>query len=178
MISGIEIEKPIHSIKKQEHFNMIIVPDLSNRIDTVNKPKPVGDLEIIGGVLDDIYPEFLCENRINAHQQDRFILEFTNQKKIFLKFDLVLDPNWLHLSILPKHVLIMAYKKLSNVEEKHLLHTDNVKEIIKLLKQHIDNYNLDEHKYKSFTDMVNKRDNYRKVKLENYMPELAKEILQ
>lgn len=106
------------------------------------------------------------------------LLEFTNQKKIFLKFDLVLDPNWLHLSILPKHVLIMAYKKLSNVEEKHLLHTDNVKEIIKLLKQHIDNYNLDEHKYKSFTDMVNKRDNYRKVKLENYMPELAKEILQ
>lgn len=82
LISGIEIEKPIHSIKKQEHFNMIIVPDLSNRIDTVNKPKPVGDLEIIGGVLDDIYPEFLCENRINAHQQDRFILEFTNQKLI------------------------------------------------------------------------------------------------
>ena len=82
LISGIEIEKTIRSPKKQEHFNMIIVPDLSNRIDIVNKPKPVSDLEIIGGVLDNIYPEFLSENRINAHQQDRFLLEFTNQKLI------------------------------------------------------------------------------------------------
>ena len=61
---------------------MIIVPDLSNRIDTVNKPKPVNDLEIIEGVLDKIYPAFLTENRINAYQQDRFLLEFTNQKLI------------------------------------------------------------------------------------------------
>ena len=61
---------------------------------------------------------------------------------------------------------------------KNLLHTDNVKEIIKLLRHHIDNYNLNEEKYKNFLDMVNKRDNYRKVELKNYMPELAKEIFK
>lgn len=106
------------------------------------------------------------------------LLEFTNQKKIFVKFDLVLEPHWLHLSVLPKNVLSMAYKKLSSVKEKNLLHTDNVKEIIKLLRHHIDNYNLNEEKYKNFLDMVNKRDNYRKVELKNYMPELAKEIFK
>lgn len=82
LISRIKIEKAIHNPKEQKHFNMIIVPDLSNRIDTVNKPKPVNDLEIIEGVLDKIYPAFLTENRINAYQQDRFLLEFTNQKLI------------------------------------------------------------------------------------------------
>jgi len=104
------------------------------------------------------------------------LLEFTDQKKIFVKFDLVLEPHWLHLSVLPKDVLSMAYKKLSGVKEKNLLHTDNVKEIIELLKQHIDNYSLDENKYKNFIDMINKRDTYRKIKLENYMPELARAI--
>ena len=104
------------------------------------------------------------------------LLEFTSQKKIFVKFELVIHPNWLHLSVLPKNVLSMAYEKLSSVKEKNLLHTDNVKEIIELLKQHIDNYNLDENKYKNFIDMINKRDTYRKIKLENYMPKLARAI--
>ena len=106
------------------------------------------------------------------------LLEFTNQKKIFVKFDKLLDPDWLHLSILPKKVLIMAYEKLSRVDEKNLIHTDNVKEITQLIKHHIDNYKLDNEKYKDFIDMVNKRDNYMKIKLKNYMPELAKEILK
>jgi hypothetical protein len=72
----------------------------------------------------------------------------------------------------------MAYEKLSRVDEKNLIHTDNVKEITQLIKHHIDNYKLDNEKYKDFIDMVNKRDNYRKIKLKNYMPELAKEILK
>jgi len=104
------------------------------------------------------------------------LLEFAEQKKIFVKFDLVLEPNWLHLSVLPKKVLSMAYKKLSRVKEKNLLHTDDVKEIIKLLKHHIDNYYLDETKYKKFIDMVKKRDTYRNIELKNYMPELARAI--
>ena len=106
------------------------------------------------------------------------LLKFANQNEIFIKLDMVLEPDWLHLSILPKNVLSMAHKKLSSIKDEDLLHTDNVKEIINLLGQHINNYKLDEDKYKNFVDMINKRDNYRKVHIKDYMPELAEEILK
>lgn len=106
------------------------------------------------------------------------LLEFTYENKIFVKFDLVLDPNYLHFSILPKKVLSQAYKKLSSIKEQNLLHTDNVKEMITLIRHHINNYTLDENKYKNFMDMINKRDNYRKISIKNYMPELAREIFK
>ncbi len=72
----------------------------------------------------------------------------------------------------------MAHKKLSSIKKENLIHTDAVEEIINLLGKHIDDYSLDEDTYKKFIDMVNKRDNYRKIDIKNYMPELAEKILK
>jgi sulfatase maturation enzyme AslB (radical SAM superfamily) len=106
------------------------------------------------------------------------LLKFAKENKIFIKLDLVLDPNWLHLSVLPKNVLTKAHKKLSSITKEDLRHTDSVDQIINLLESHINNYNLDTDKYENFIDMVKKRDNYRKIDIKNYLPELAEEILK
>ena len=65
-----------------KHFNMIIVPDLSNRIETQEKPKPVSDLNIVEGILNDIAPVYLKSDRRMMNQQDRFQIGFTNQSLI------------------------------------------------------------------------------------------------
>ena len=55
---------------------------------------------------------------------------------------------------------------------KKLLHTKNIKEIINLLKIKIDAYKHDEEKFNMFTDMIKKRDQYRKISIADYMPEI------
>jgi glutamate-1-semialdehyde 2,1-aminomutase len=106
------------------------------------------------------------------------LLKFANQNDIFIKLDLVLNPNWLHLSVLPKNILTMAHRKLSSIKKEDLHHTDSVDQIINMLETNINNYNLDTVKYNNFIDMVKKRDNYRKIDIKNYLPELADEILK
>ena len=106
------------------------------------------------------------------------LLKFANQNDIFIKLDLVLNPNWLHLSVLPKSILTMAHSKLSSIKKEDLHHTDSVDQIVDMLETNINNYNLDTVKYNNFIDMVKKRDNYRKIDIKNYLPELADEILK
>lgn len=106
------------------------------------------------------------------------LIKFANENNIFIKLNAVIGTDWLHPLILPKNVLSMAHKKLSSIKKENLIHTDAVEEIINLLGKHIDDYSLDEDTYKKFIDMVNKRDNYRKIDIKNYMPELAEKILK
>jgi len=106
------------------------------------------------------------------------LIKFANENNIFIKLNVVIGTDWLHPLILPKNVLSIAHKKLSSIKKENLIHTDAVEEIINLLGKHIDDYNLDEDTYKKFIDMVNKRDNYRKIDIKNYMPELAEKILK
>lgn len=65
-----------------EHFNMMIVPDLSNRIDMEEKSKPLSDLNIVEGILNDIDPIYLKSDRRMMYQQDRYQVGFTNQSLI------------------------------------------------------------------------------------------------
>ena len=77
---------------------------------------------------------------------------------------------------LPKTLLEQSYKNLLRIEEKKLTHTANVKEIITIIKKHLENCQFDKIKYQEFVDMIKKRDNYRKINIKDYMPELAEEI--
>jgi tRNA isopentenyl-2-thiomethyl-A-37 hydroxylase MiaE len=72
----------------------------------------------------------------------------------------------------------MAHSKLSSIKKEDLHHTDSVDQIVNMLETNINNYNLDTVKYNNFIDMVKKRDNYRKIDIKNYLPELADEILK
>jgi hypothetical protein len=74
--------KSDNKAKITEHFNMMIVPDLSNRIDTEMRPKPVSDQRIIQSILGNIQDGFLKSQGRRTNQKDRFQLLFTNQTLI------------------------------------------------------------------------------------------------
>lgn len=57
------IEKP--SPKKIYHYNLLITPDLSNRL---LKNRPVSDSEIVTSILDNIYPRIITNGKsVNQH---------------------------------------------------------------------------------------------------------------
>jgi len=66
-----------------EHFNIIIVPDLSNRIDNNRFPKPIDDSQFVSALIDDIYPNIL-KNRVDINQTDKIQMKFTSSKIINL----------------------------------------------------------------------------------------------
>lgn len=60
-----------------EHFNICIVPDLSNRINNKLYPKAVDDTQLVNAIVDDIYPNIL-RNRVKINQSDKIKLKFTS----------------------------------------------------------------------------------------------------
>jgi hypothetical protein len=77
---------------------------------------------------------------------------------------------------LPEKTLRTAYNKLSQIPDKKLVHTKNIKEIVLLVKDRIGHHTLDSKKYNEFLDMIKMRDQYRKIHIKDYMPELAKDL--
>ena len=77
---------------------------------------------------------------------------------------------------LPKAILQEAYTKLSNIPEEKLIHSENVKSIISILDKHLNGGMINNNNYQEFVSMIKKRDNYRKVHIKDYMPELAEAI--
>jgi hypothetical protein len=77
-----------------EHFNICLVPDLSNRVNNALYPKPVDDTKLVNAIIDDIYPNIL-KNRVEVNQPDKIMMKFTSPKIInyyginntLLKFD-------------------------------------------------------------------------------------------
>lgn len=62
-----------------EHFNIIIAPDLSNRVDFTIKPKPLKDLQIVEVLLDNLYPTILNSKNRTENQRDKIRLDFINK---------------------------------------------------------------------------------------------------
>ena len=74
-----EKNEKISNSRVTQHFNMVIVPDLSNR---VTKPKPVDDLDIIESILNDISSIYLKSQNRRIGQKDQFQVLLTNQSLI------------------------------------------------------------------------------------------------
>ena len=121
-----------------------------------------------------IYINTVVQN-LNLLYLDQLI-EYCYENKIFINLSTIEKPEYLDMLNLSKKILEQSYQRLLKISEKKLIHTANVKEIITIIKNHIENYFIDEGKYQRFVDMIKKRDNYRKVHIKNYMPELAEEI--
>lgn len=100
------------------------------------------------------------------------LINFANLNKIFLNFSKLTNPQYLEFDNLPLELLKTSYEKLNNIDKKKLLHTKNIKEIINLLKIKIDAYKHDKEKFNMFTNMIKKRDQYRKISIADYMPEI------
>ena len=77
---------------------------------------------------------------------------------------------------MPLDLLKESYKRITQIKKKKLVHTKNIHETILLLKENIDNYSYDEKKFIKFSDMIKKRDKYRKISIADYMPEIYKVI--
>jgi hypothetical protein len=60
------------------HYNIIVSPDLSNRVVETLYPKPVSDTDIVRTVLDNI-PRVLTAGKRNRFQNDRFRIDFINR---------------------------------------------------------------------------------------------------
>ncbi len=100
------------------------------------------------------------------------LINFANLNKIFLHFSILSSPTYLEFDNLPLDLLKKSYENLNNIDKKKLIHTKNIKEIIKLLKIKIDTHKHDKEKFTTFTGMIKKRDQYRKISIADYMPEI------
>ena len=100
------------------------------------------------------------------------LINFANLNKIFLRFSILSSPKYLEFDNLPLDLLKKSYENLNNIDKKKLIHTKNIKEIIKLLKIKIDTHKHDKEKFTMFTGMIKKRDQYRKISIQDYMPEI------
>jgi radical SAM protein with 4Fe4S-binding SPASM domain len=100
------------------------------------------------------------------------LINFANLNKIFLNFSRLRSPAYLEFDNLPLDLLKKSYEKLNNIDKKKLVHTKNIKEIINSLKIKIDTYKHDEEKFTMFTTVIKKRDQYRKISIADYMPEI------
>lgn len=100
------------------------------------------------------------------------LIEFANKHKIFLNFNILSNPQYLRFENLPLELLTESYKKLLGIDKKKLIHTRNINEIIILLSNTINNYKFDVKKFNMFTNMIKKRDQYRKISIADYMPEI------
>lgn len=72
----------VNNDRVTKHFNMLIVPDLSNRIDITKHSKAVSDLDIINSILDNIAPVYLKSDNRRMNQKDHFQIILTNQQLI------------------------------------------------------------------------------------------------
>lgn len=100
------------------------------------------------------------------------LINFANQHDIFLNFCVLKTPIYLELDNLPLNILQTAYEKLIKIDKNKLIHTKNVNEMINYLENIIKNYRFDQAKFNMFTDMIKKRDRYRKISIADYMPEI------
>ena len=104
------------------------------------------------------------------------LIEYAFANKFYIKLEPIAKPNYLDMLNLPKHLLEKTHKNLTSINEEKFTHVENLQGVIDLIKSRIDDYELDQSKWQQFVSMIKSRDNYRKVHIENYMPELAKEI--
>jgi len=111
-------------------------------------------------------------NILYVHQ----LVELAYENNFFIKFEKIRKPYYLDIFNLPKHLLQEAHRRLSKIEKKKLVHTENVREIIATLGKGLMSHKLNKEHYRDFVDMIKKRDNYRKIHIKDYIPELSGEI--
>lgn len=69
--------------KEVTHFNIVFAPDLSNRLNPKLPLKLVSDADVVGGLLEKIWPDILRYNR-DLDQLDHYSVDFMNKGLIGL----------------------------------------------------------------------------------------------
>ncbi|MFI2744241.1 hypothetical protein ACG2LH_16015 [Zhouia sp. PK063] len=84
-------------VKVNEQLNIIVTPDLSNRIESSLYPKPVADTVLINAIYDDYFEKLYHIRKRVLGQKDRISMVFTNPA-IINKFDIKANSFTLDLS--------------------------------------------------------------------------------
>ncbi|MBS9525849.1 hypothetical protein KI659_17645 [Litoribacter alkaliphilus] len=80
--SNADEEKSEPKVFRTQHYNIIIAPDLSNRVDFSIRQKPLKDLQIAEVVLKNLYPKILNSANRSESQKDRVRFDFINKNLI------------------------------------------------------------------------------------------------
>ena len=103
------------------------------------------------------------------------LIQWANKKKIFLKLDSIIKPDYLQYDNLPIDLLKKSHENLTSISKtESLTHIENFNAILNNLKNKIENYKLDKTRWAFFKKMIKARDNYRKISINDYLPELSK----
>jgi hypothetical protein len=83
----------------------------------------------------------------------------------------------LQFNNLPIALLTKSYNKLKNVPKEKIVHTTNFDNLLNLMSRQIEQKQKpSSSEYAEFKTMIKTRDQYRKISIKNYMPEIAQEI--
>ena len=107
------------------------------------------------------------------------LIDYAYKNKLHLNLSPISEPEYLQFDNLPLLILQKSLEKLQKIDLEKTIHVTNFKDILEQLKIIVAKKQQPDHiKFKKFTSMIRARDQYRKISIKNYMPELAKEILR
>ena len=105
------------------------------------------------------------------------LIDFAYEQDIHLKFEILQTPTYLQFKNLPIALLTKSYNKLKNVPKEKIVHTTNFDNLLNLMGRQIEQKQKpSSSEYAEFKTMIKTRDQYRKISIKNYMPEIAQEI--
>jgi hypothetical protein len=102
------------------------------------------------------------------------IISFAHSLKLYCKLGILRKPSYLHLSVLPTNVKKKAVQRLERIDKKEARNISNFDTLLNLLKTSLLEDKTEEVEY--FKQIISKRDNYRKIHMQNFIPELAQEL--
>ena len=102
------------------------------------------------------------------------MIDFCQEMKIYLKFNLLTTPSYLKLNVLPEQTLRLAGKIISKLPND-IIHVENLQGIKNLVNQALERQDTDQD-LEVFKKIMKKRDAYRKISMKNYLPELAEHL--
>ena len=105
------------------------------------------------------------------------LINFAHNLNLHLILDTNLHhPGYLIYTNLPLNLLEKSYNKLCNIPKEKTIHVSNFNHLRNDLQNFIKNYKVNNKLFEKFKSVIQSRDNYRKISIFDYMPELAKEI--
>ena len=104
------------------------------------------------------------------------IIKFANSHKVHCKLNILHGPTYLQFFVLPKNLLQLAYEKIKQISTEHYALTTNLQFLKDSIIEHIKADNDQSEQIEMLKDIMQKRDAYRKIRMKDFLPELANQL--
>jgi len=102
------------------------------------------------------------------------IIDFAYLNSMHLKIGILNKPDYLHFDVLPIKTKKKALEMLVGVDKKKLKHVTNLEALVSFLKKSV--LSEDVNKINVFRSTISKRDSYRKIRMDDFVPKLAEDL--